>query len=238
MLLSSFICFGIGIFFFLFSICSVQFITLMGVKLPMLSQLLTLVSLMPISLLSAVFFALAYSNLVQVTEDKEDASMSRSKMCRLSISIILAIIFLFVSSATMTSSNLIIMSIMQGQWHTIHDHKWDKECRNEKQNYYKNNYDDYNQYDTTTPRYTYEYQDIPEKCYGKTLEFHVQWDLTQFSISQLFLTESLFLLCLFVILTGRRISKKSLFIPGVLLFASAISTVIFFFTRGLHYEIT
>ena len=39
-------------------------------------------------------------------------------------------------------------------------------------------------------------------------------------------------------LTGRRISKMSLFIPGILLFASAISTVIFFFTRVIHYEIT
>ena len=66
----------------------------------------------------------------------------------------------------------------------------------------------------------------------------MEWDLTQFSISQLCVTESLLMLCLFVMLTGRRISKMSLFIPGILLFVSAISTVIFFFTRVIHYEIT
>jgi len=237
MLLSSLICFGIGIFFLIFSICSVQFITLMGVKMPMLSQLLTLVSLLPIPLLSAVFIALAYSNLVQVTDNKEGASLSRSKMCRLIISIILAIVFLFVSSAAMTSSNLTIMYTMQGQWNSTTDHKWDKECRNENQNYHNNDYYDYNHYDATTPRYTDESQDIPEKCYGKQLDHQVEWDLTQFSITQLFVTESVLMLCLFVLLTGRRISKKSLFIPGILLFASAISTVIFFFTRLIHYEI-
>ena len=44
-------------------------------------------------------------------------------------------------------------------------------------------------------------------------------------------------LSLFIIMTGRKITKKTLFIPGFFLFAAAISTVIAFFTGIFQYDL-
>jgi len=229
------ISFGLGVFFFIFSMLSVQYVILMGLNLSRLSQLLTLVSLMPIPLLAAVFMALAYSSILQVEEVKDGESPSRSKTCYISISIILAIVFLFLSLATMTSSNLTIMSSMQGHWNTTRDHGWDEECRNKERNNNDGYYWNHHYYSTITTT-TAAPEDKPEKCYGKQLHPNVQDELTFFTFSQLFVTESFLFLCLLVFLIGRRISKKSLFIPGLFLFASAISTFIAFFSAVIHYE--
>merc|ERR1712207_113011 len=72
MLLLSLTTFFIGTFFLVFSICSVQYLIMTGVKMPLLFELLTHVTLLPVPLLAAVFMALAYSTLVQVWVQKEN----------------------------------------------------------------------------------------------------------------------------------------------------------------------
>jgi len=64
----------------------------------------------------------------------------------------------------------------------------------------------------------------------QTLDYRVHERMAYFSISQMTVSESLLFFSLIVILSGRRLTKKSLFIPGLLLFASAISTCIAIFT--------
>eukprot|EP00091_Calanus_sinicus_P007538 TRINITY_DN1861_c0_g1_i6.p1 TRINITY_DN1861_c0_g1~~TRINITY_DN1861_c0_g1_i6.p1 ORF type:complete len:276 (+),score=55.81 TRINITY_DN1861_c0_g1_i6:258-1085(+) len=179
--------------------------------------------------------ALAYSNIVQVKEEKEATCFNKTKICLLSISIILAIVFSFTALAAMTSSNLVIMSSMQGHWNTTDNHRWDDECRdNERYNYndygYRRGY--YESTTTTAP------ESKPEKCYGKQLDGAIEEDFVFFSISQVCLTEVVLFLSLFVFLTGRRITKKSLFFPGILLFVAAISTTIAFFSGIVHYNIS
>merc|ERR1712142_449975 len=63
----------------------------------------------------------------------------------------------------------------------------------------------------------------------KTLDYDVLQIMSFFSISQEFVTESVMFLGIFVFLTGKRITKKSLFIHGILLFASTVCTCIAFF---------
>ena len=234
-----------GIFFFLFSINTVQYIILLGSKLSNLSFILKLVTLMPIPLLTALFMGLAFSNLIQMGEENEE---QRQKTGLLSIPNILAIapmgyimptlslsplrklsptqssaysyyivsIFFFLSLATMTSSNLVMMSTLQDQWNVTHGHdRWDHECHQNNQH----------------P------QPMPDKCYGMELKHEVQNDFTLFSMSQLLLTESFLLLSIFITLTGNRITKKSLFFPGLFLFIAAILTIIAFFTGIGQYDL-
>eukprot|EP00092_Neocalanus_flemingeri_P005449 GFUD01005872.1.p1 GENE.GFUD01005872.1~~GFUD01005872.1.p1 ORF type:complete len:369 (-),score=65.87 GFUD01005872.1:126-1232(-) len=114
MILSGFISLGMGIFFFLFSIDASQYIIMLGTKMSTLSFLLKLVSLMPVPLLAALFMSLAYSNMIQMMEDNEDKRSSKLKACLLSISIILAIVFFFLSLASMVTSTMI--DTLQGHW--------------------------------------------------------------------------------------------------------------------------
>merc|ERR1719233_813339 len=125
----------------------------------------------------------------------------------------------------MTVSNLTITSTMQKNWNSTQDHSYDNECNEWKEKEYYHNYDDYRTTTTTTIAPT----EKPVKCYGKTLDYQVQERMTFFSISQMTVSQSLFFFSLIVILSGRRLTKKSLFIPGLLLFASAISTCIAIF---------
>eukprot|EP00092_Neocalanus_flemingeri_P014909 GFUD01016101.1.p1 GENE.GFUD01016101.1~~GFUD01016101.1.p1 ORF type:complete len:626 (+),score=115.94 GFUD01016101.1:77-1954(+) len=114
MILSGFISLGMGIFFFLFSIDASQYIILLGTKMSTLSFLLKLVSLMPVPLLAALFMSLAYSNMIQMMEENEDKRSSKLKASLLSISIILAIVFFFLSLASMVTSTMI--DTLQGHW--------------------------------------------------------------------------------------------------------------------------
>ena len=112
----------------------------------------------------------------------------------------------------MTSSNLVIMSSMQRHWNSTHSHSWDEECRNNNRyNYNDYGYQrrDYELTTSTTPKAK------PEKCYGNQLDHEVQDVFVFFSMSQLCLTEVVLFLSLFVYLTRRRITKKSLFFPGI-----------------------
>eukprot|EP00092_Neocalanus_flemingeri_P031166 GFUD01033857.1.p1 GENE.GFUD01033857.1~~GFUD01033857.1.p1 ORF type:complete len:666 (-),score=97.00 GFUD01033857.1:582-2513(-) len=233
MLLSGLISLGMGVFFFLYSLDAVQYIILLGTKLSNLSFILKLVSMMPIPLLAALFVAFAYSNIIQSMEEKKDDKSSKVKTGLLSISIILSILFFFLSLATMTTSNLVIMSTVQGHWNTTKEHTWDVECRDN--NHFR--YDDYGygyRYDTTT---TSTPESKPDKCYGKALDWLVQDNFTLFSICHLLMTESFLLLSVFVSMNGRRITKKTLFLPGLLLFAAATSSIISFFSGIVQYDI-
>eukprot|EP00092_Neocalanus_flemingeri_P010653 GFUD01011475.1.p1 GENE.GFUD01011475.1~~GFUD01011475.1.p1 ORF type:complete len:633 (+),score=106.66 GFUD01011475.1:119-2017(+) len=198
MILSGFISLGMGIFFFLFSIDASQYIILLGTKMSTLSFILKLVSLMPIPLLAALFMSLAYSNIIQMMEENEDKRSSKLKAVLLSISIILAIVFFFLSLTSMVTSNLSMIADLQGYW-------GDKCNEN-------------------------EYHD----CHGE-LDYQVQNDFTLFSISQVLLTESILLLSVFITMTGRRITKQSLFFPGLLLFAAASSTITAYFCNINNY---
>eukprot|EP00092_Neocalanus_flemingeri_P098961 GFUD01126230.1.p1 GENE.GFUD01126230.1~~GFUD01126230.1.p1 ORF type:complete len:635 (+),score=97.85 GFUD01126230.1:55-1959(+) len=198
MILSGFISLGMGIFFFLFSIDASQYIILLGTKMSNLSFMLKLVSLMPIPLLAALFMSLAYSNIIQIMEENEDKRSSKSKAGLLIISISLAIVFFFLSLASMVTSNLSMIATLQGYW---------GDACNEN-----------------------EYHD----CHGE-LDYQVQNDFTLFSISQVLLTESILLLSVFITITGRRITKQSLFFPGLLLFAAASSTITAYFCNINNY---
>ena len=168
MLLSCFVCFGLGLFYFIFSIFSVQYIIMIGVKLSSLSKLLTLISLMTVPLLAALFMALSYSNMMQLKKEEDVACPNKTQIC-LRISFILAIIFFSVSLVTMTTSTLVIISNMQGHWNTTHSHAWDEEC-----NGCDNGQWDYHPI-TTIPR-----KAQPEKSFGKTLDQSVLEILTFF----------------------------------------------------------
>ena len=223
MLLFIIISLVLGIFFLVFSYSSVQFIILMG-KLPFLPKILTLASLLPVPVLAVVFLALAYTNILQLKEENNKENLSKSKNYLVPVCIFLSFAICFLSLTTMTVSNLTITSTMQKNWNSTQDHSYDKECR-EKEEYYNN----YNYYRTTTTT-TVAPTEKPVKCYGKTLDYRVRDRLTFFSFSQMTVSESLLFFSLIVILSGRRLTKKSLFIPGLLLFASAISTCIAIFT--------
>eukprot|EP00092_Neocalanus_flemingeri_P031164 GFUD01033855.1.p1 GENE.GFUD01033855.1~~GFUD01033855.1.p1 ORF type:complete len:634 (-),score=107.87 GFUD01033855.1:202-2103(-) len=198
MILSGFISLGMGIFFFLFSIDTSQYIILLGTKMSTLSFILKLVSLMPIPLLAALFMSLAYSNMIQMMEENEDKRSGKLKAGVLSISIILAIVFFFLSLTSMVTTNLSMIATLQGYW---------GDACNEN-----------------------EYPD----CHGE-LDYQVQNDFTLFSISQVLLTESFLLLSVFITMTGRRITKQSLFFPGLLLFAAASSTITAYFCNINNY---
>merc|ERR1712142_926850 len=233
MLLFSLTTFIIGTFFLVFSICSVQYLIMMGVKIPLLFKLLTLVTLLPVPLLAAVFMALAYSTLVQVLVQKDNESSSRSKTCCPSsdpelhlcgIFTFLSVVFIFISLFTMTFSIQVVTTNTQRHWNSTRNHEYDEECRDKE---YRNRYYDY--YRTTTTTTTVAPVEKPEKCYGKTLDYEVLQMMSFFSISQEFATESVIFLGFFIFLTGKRITKKSLFIHGILLLASTVSTCIAFF---------
>merc|ERR1712042_301787 len=233
MLLFSLTTVFIGTFFLVFAICSVQYLIMMGVKIPLLFKLLTLVTLLPVPLLAAVFMALAYSTLVQVLVQKDNESSSRSKTCCPSsdpelhlcgIFTFLSVVFIFISLFTMTFSIQVVTTNTQRHWNSTRNHEYDEECRDKE---YRNRYYDY--YRTTTTTTTVAPVEKPEKCYGKTLDYDIQQMMAFFSISQEFVTESVMFFGLFVLLTGKRITKKSLFIHGILLLASTISTCIAFF---------
>eukprot|EP00092_Neocalanus_flemingeri_P044890 GFUD01049955.1.p1 GENE.GFUD01049955.1~~GFUD01049955.1.p1 ORF type:complete len:167 (-),score=17.04 GFUD01049955.1:90-590(-) len=69
-------------------------------------------------------------------------------------------------------------------------------------------------------------------CYYN-LDYKVQNDFTWFAISQILMSESILLLSILITLTGRRITKKSLFFPCLLLFTAASLTIMAFFC-GVH----
>merc|ERR1712142_308220 len=115
------------------------------------------------------------------------------------------------------------MGNTQEHWNSTRNHEYDEECRDKE---YSDRYNDY--YHTTTT-ITVAPVEKPEKCYGKTLDYEVLQMMSIFSICQEFVTESVMFLGLFVFLTGKRITKKSLFFHGILLFASTVSTCIAFF---------
>jgi len=220
MLLFIIISLVLGLFFLMFSFSTVQYIILMG-KLSLLPRILTLASLLPVPLLAVIFLALAYTNIMQLKEEKENSNNSKNYL--VSVIISLSIFICFLSLATMIMSNLNITSAVQKNWNSTLDHSYDTECQ-EKEKYYN----DYGYYRTTTTT-TLAPTEKPIKCYGKTLDWQVQYRMTFFSISQLTLSESLLFFSLLVILSGRRLTKKCLFIPGIFLFASATSTCIAFF---------
>merc|ERR1719481_2134577 len=177
--------------------------------------------------------ALAYSTLVQVWVQKEKESSSSSNTCCPSsdpelhlcrIFTFLSVVFIFISLFTMTFSIHFVTTNMKEHWNSTRNHEYDEECRDKE---YRNRYYDY--YHTTTTTTTVAPVEKPDKCYGKTLDYEVLQMMSFFSISQEFVTESVIFLGLFVFLTGKRITKKSLFIHGILLFASTVSTFIAFF---------
>merc|ERR1712142_129620 len=150
--------------------------------------------------------------------------MGSSKTCYLTFFTFLSVIFIFVSLATMTISIQVVTMNTQEHWNSTRNHEYDEECRDKE--YRRDRYYDYYRTTTTT---TVAPVEKPEKCYGKTLDYEVLQMMSFLSISQQFVTESVMFLGLFVFLTGKRITKKSLFIHGILLFASTVSTFIAFF---------
>jgi len=227
MLLFSLISLVIGMFFLVFSTYSVQCLIMMGVKAPLLFKLLTLVTLLPVPLLAAVFMALAYSTMIQVLEQKDFVSSNDLKTCYLSFSILLSIFFIFFSLATMTFSIHVVTADMQKEhWNSTRNYINDKECSD---NGYRDHYSgDYN-YNHRTTKTTTDIVDKPEKCYGKSLEYDDLQIMSFFSISQEFVTESVIFLGIFVILSGKKITKNSLIIPGIMLFVSPIFMSVAFF---------
>merc|ERR1719153_2143069 len=223
MLLFIIISLVLGSFFMVFSFSTVQIIILMG-KIPFLPKILTLASLLPVPVLAVVFLALAYTNILQLKEENNKENLSNSKNYLVPVCIFLSFAICFISLTTMTVSNLTITSTMQKNWNSTQNHSYDKECREREE--YHNNYGYYRTTTTTTVAPT----EKPVKCYGKTLDYQVQERMTFFSISQMTVSQSLFFFSLIVILSGRRLTKISLFIPGLFLFASAISTCIAIFT--------
>ena len=221
MLVASLISLILGMFFLVFSFFTVQYILLMGVKFSLLHKILTLITLFPVPLLSSLFLALSYSNILQLKEEKEEEKSSNSESCCLTFSMFLSISFIFLSMATMTTTNLAIKNGIQENWNTTRDHRSDLECRGWV------SYGDY---------YT-EYYERPQKCFGKVLEFSVQERMTVFSISQMSATETMIFFFLLLVLTGRRITRKSLFLPGIFLFVSAGTTFKAFVTNfDQHYS--
>ena len=192
-------------------------------KMPLLPRVLTLATLLPVPPLAVIFLTLAYVNIVNLKQQKDKENISNLKICLSSVSIFLAIFLVFLSLTTMTLSNLTITSRMQKNWNSTQDVWYDTKCPEEEQ--YSDNYGYYRTTTTTTAAPTIK----PVKCYGKTLDQQVQDRMTFFSISQLTVSETLLFFSLVIILTGRRLTKKHLFIPGILLFASATSTCVAFF---------
>ena len=68
---------------------------------------------------------------------------------------------------------------------------------------------------------------LEEKCFGQEIDFQVQAKAFAFSLSHLSHIESLLFFSFFILLTGKKIIKGSLFLPGLLLFGSSILTVTF-----------
>merc|ERR1711942_333203 len=99
MLLIIIISLVLGIFFLVFSFATVQYIILMG-KMPLSPKVLTLASFLPVPLLAVIFLALAYTNFVQLKQEKDRETSSNSKICLLSVSIFLSISLIFLSLST------------------------------------------------------------------------------------------------------------------------------------------
>ena len=228
MFLSGILSLGVGIFFFLFSIDAVRILLMLGANMSELSFILKLVSLMPVSFLATLFFALSYSNIIQTNEEKETSS--NFKTCSLIITI-LAILFFFLSMVTMVSSNFTAMSTVQEHWNTSRSFAYDKECRDESR---YNNYGYNRHYDTTN---TTAPPTKPEKCYLKELDRKTTTDFDFFSVSQLLLTESILFLAISILTTGRRLTRKAIFVPGLFIFAAAVATIIAFFSGIFHYDL-
>merc|ERR1719233_180374 len=79
MLVASIISSFLGVFFLVFSFFSVQYIILMGVNFSLLHKILTLITLLPVPLLSSIFLSLAYSNILQLQEEKEVEKSNNSE---------------------------------------------------------------------------------------------------------------------------------------------------------------
>eukprot|EP00092_Neocalanus_flemingeri_P064113 GFUD01077700.1.p1 GENE.GFUD01077700.1~~GFUD01077700.1.p1 ORF type:complete len:507 (-),score=80.92 GFUD01077700.1:74-1507(-) len=256
MLLSGLLSLGLGLFFLIFSLYTVQCIILMGPNLSNFSFILKLVSLVPSPLLAAICMALAYSYMIQMVEEDEDDRKSNtgnlsvpsiliitppgSLMPMLSLSSVspvsgklslnqssayshlTVIVFLFLSMATMTSSNLVMMSTLQEHWNITHGQGWHQDCRGNRITIIT----------IATPI------SRPDNCYYDIqLSYEVQNDFTFFSISQLLLTESILVLCIFITMAGKRTPKKILFYPGLFLFLAAIATITAFFSGIVQYDL-
>merc|ERR1711915_811816 len=105
----------------------------------------------------------------------------------------------------------------QSKWNSTRDYDYDCECTD---NCYK--YRDYSAYveRTSSPK------SKPEKCFLKSLDSHVEKEVVFFSVSQMCVTEAVLFLTLFFFLIGKRITRKTLFLPGLFLFAAGISNFI------------
>jgi len=217
MLLSSLISLVIGIMLFYFSLFSIQCIIFMSGKMTILFKILTLVSLSPVPLLSATFMALSYNNLVQMTEEKGAEPWSKKKISLLGISGALLIIYAGLSMTATVNSSITVMQKTQSKWNSTRDYDYDCECTD---NCY--NYRDYSAYAerTSSPK------SKPEKCFLRSLSYHVKDEVVFFSVSQMCVTEAVLFLTLFFFLVGKRITRKTLFLPGLFLFAAGISNII------------
>merc|ERR1711915_97842 len=228
MLLSSLISLVIGIMLFYFSLFSIQCIIFMSGKMTLLFKILTLVSLSPVPLLSATFMALSYNNLVQMTEEKGAEPWSKKKISLLGITGTLLIIYAGLSMTAMVNSSITVMEKTQSKWNSTRNYEYDYDC---DENY--NNYRDYSEYieRSSSPK------SKPEKCFLKSLSYHVKDEVVFFSVSQMCVTEAVLFLTLFFFLIGKRITRKTLFLPGLFLFAAGISNIIAYcFGRNLRQD--
>jgi len=217
MLLSSLISLVIGIMLFVFSLFSIQCIIFMSAKMTIMFKILTLVSLSPVPLLSAIFMALSYNNLVQMTKEKGTEPWNKKKASLLGISGTLLIIFAGLSMTSTVNSSITVMEKTQANWNTTNNYNYDYECND---NYI--NYRDYSEYGerSSSPK------SKPEKCFLKSLDYHIMEEVVFFSVSQMCVTESVLFFTLFFFLIGKRITRKTLFLPGLFLFAAGISNII------------
>jgi len=232
-ILSGLISLGVGIFFCLFSVDTVQMIIMLGTNLSTLSYILKCVTMMPVPLLAATFIALAYSNFTQIQQKTEEIISSKFKTHFITMFLILSIVLIVLSLIAMISSNIVIMSTVQGFWNSTKDHSNDKECQNDDMNDY--GYNDYYRQENIIKNNSSESK--PDKCFTKILDRGVQDDFTFFSISQIMLTECLLFLSIFIITTGKKISMKYLCLPGFLLFYASSATVISYFFAIFNYDL-
>lgn len=247
LLFLSFLGLGIGTFFIIFSSYTVQYIILMGIGLPGYFEvkLVYLSIFICVPILGSLFLAISYSSITQIFGHQTYVKSSSPKTWLTYTVTLLAILLIFLSAATMFSTNWTTMMVVQEKWNSTDLQRMSRDCVDEQSNYYgyrnsdgyKNNQrmaDEYN-YDyelptttTTTSTTTSTTQRIlPEKCFGKELAFQVQYWASLFSISHLSHIESLLFFSFFILLTGKKVIRGSLFLPGLLLFGTSILTVTF-----------
>merc|ERR1712215_103217 len=151
------------------------------------------------------------------TEEKGTEPWNKKQISLLGISGALLIIYAGLSMTAMVNSSITVMEKTQSKWNSTRNYEYDYDC---DENY--NNYRDYSEYieRSSSPK------SKPEKCFLRSLSYNVKDEVVFFSVSQMCVTEAVLFLTLFFFLVGKRITRKTLLLPGLFLFAAGISNII------------